>query len=271
MNRASSNLASLAAAATRFGSLALIGLCAVIPVFAGEKTTEPRDPRMRRIVAEFEVAAAGVPRQFRADLVRAVAKCGRDCDREAFVRTLVNSAMLAEQKLTAALQAADRQLKERARAFKGPDGVLGAAGELSRSVARLEMASLRVSAEMTESLAALSGARFGGEPLLTTLQLQLVSLVYITPIDFRVIFTAHVGGGPTGFVHIDGTAPADSTVTVTIACGGVPQTLQAVTNSDGRWGVDATVTLSGSTICTVTATAGTGIGTGNITTEIHFL
>ncbi len=226
---------------------------------------------MRRIVAEFEIAAAGVPRQFRADLARAVAKCGKDCDREAFACTLVNSATSAEQKLTAALQAEDKQLKERARSVKGPDGVLGAAGELSRSVARLEMVALRASSEMTESLAALGGARFGGEPLLTTLQLHLASLVYITPIDFRVIFTARVPGSSTGFAYVGGSAPVGTAVTIVITCGGVQQTLQDVANSSGRWGVDATFTLSGPTTCTVTATAGIGIGAGSITTEIHFL
>jgi hypothetical protein len=264
------SLAGLAAAAERIGSLALIGLFSVIPVIAAEKTTGPRDPRMRRIVAEFDGAAAGVPRQFRADLARALAKCGKECDWEAFAQTLANSATLAEQKLTAALQAADGQLRERARSVKGPDGVLGAPGDLSRGVARLEMTSLRVSTEMTESLAALSGARFGGEPLLTTLQLRVASLVYKTPIDFGLIFTSHVAGSPTGWVHVDGSAPAGSAVTAVITCSGVDQTLQVKTNEIGQWAFSATVALSGSKTCTVTATAGTGIAASSITTEIHF-
>jgi len=271
MNRASSGFAEIAVAARRLSSLVLIGLLTAIPVFAGEKTLEVRDPRMRRIVAEFEVAAAGVPRQFRADVARAVAKCGKDCDWEAFARTLVRSATSSEQKLTASLQSADRQLKERARSVKGPDGTLGAAGDFSRSVARLEMSSLRASTEMTESLSVLKGAGFGGEPLLTTLQLHLASLVYIPPIDFRVILTIRVPGTSTGFVSIGGSAPEGTAVTVVIACGGAQQTLQDVANSIGRWAVDTTFTLSGPTTCTVTATAGIGVGIGSITMEINFL
>jgi hypothetical protein len=269
MNRGSSSFPTIAVAARRSSLLMLIGLLTAIPVFAGEKTTEPRDPMMRRIVAEFELAAAGVPRQFRADLVNSVAKCGKDCDREAFARTLVRSATSSEKKLTALLQAADRQLKERARSVKGPDGVFGAAGDLSRSVARLEMSSLRASTEMTESLSVLKGG-FGGEPLLTTVQLHLASLVYITPIDFGLILTARNPATSTGFVAISGSAPEGTAVTVVITCGGDQQTLQDVADSIGHWGVDATFTLSGPTTCTVTATAGTGIGAGSITTEINF-
>jgi hypothetical protein len=259
-----------AATPGRFSSLALIGLFTVIPISVSEKATAPRDPKMRRIVAELEAAATAVPRRFRSDLARAVAKCGEDCDQEAFARALVNTAGSAEQKLTAALQAADRRLRQRARAVKGPDGALGAAGDLSRSVARLEMVALRASSEMTESLTAMRRAHVGGEPFLTTLQLRIASLVYITPIDFRVILTVHAAGSPTAFVHVDGSAPADSAMTVAITCGGVQQMLQAVASSDGRWGVNATVALSGSASCTVTATAGTGIGAGSITTEILF-
>lgn len=269
MNRGSFSFLTIAVAARRSSLLVLIGLLAAIPVFAGGKTTEVRDPRMRRIVAEFELAAAGVPRQFRADLARAVAKCGQECDREAFARTLVRSATTSEQKLTALLQAADRQLKERARSVKGPDGVFGAAGEFSRSVARLEMSSLRASTEMTESLSVLKGG-FGGEPLLTTLQLHVASLVYITPIDFGLILTSRNPATSTGFVAITGSAPEGTAVTVVITCGGDQQTLQDVANSIGHWGVNATFTLSGPTTCTAKATAGTGIQAGSITTEIPF-
>jgi hypothetical protein len=270
MNRGSSSFPAIAVAARRSSLLILIGLLTAIPVFAGEKTPEPRDPRMRRIVAEFELAAAGVPRQFRADLARAVAKCGKDCDREAFARTLMKSATSSEQKMTALLQAAHRQLKERARSVKGPDGVLGAAGDLSRSVARLEMSSLRASTEMTESLSVLKGAGFGGEPLLTTLQLHVASLVYITPIDFGLILTSRNPVTSTGFVAISGSAPEGTAVTVVITCGGDQQTLHDVANGIGHWGVNATFTLSGPTTCTATATAGTGIQAGSITTEINF-
>ena len=269
MNRVNSSFDAFAVAARRSSLLMLIGLLTAIPVFAGEKPTEVRDSRMRRIVAEFELAASGVPRQFRADLARAVAMCGKDCDREAFARTLVRSATTSEQKLTALLQAADRQLKERARSVKGPDGVFGAAGDLSRSVARLEMSSLRASTEMTESLLVLKGG-FGGEPLLTTLQLHVASLVYITPIDFGLILTSRNPVTSTGFVAISGSAPEGTAVTVVITCGGDQQTVHDVANSIGGWGVSATFTLSGPTTCTATATAGTGIQAGSITTEISF-
>jgi hypothetical protein len=253
------------------GLLGLAGLFLVVPLSAAQKAGEIRDASMRRIVAEVEGAAARVPRQFQTGLARAAAKCGKDCDREALVQAVVKAARSAEQKLTAAIQAADRQLKERARSVKGPDGVLGAPGDLSRSVARLEMTASHASGEMTEAIAALGEAGFGGEPLLTTLELRLASLLYITPIDWRVIFTARSPGTSTGSAYIDGSAPANAPVTVTLTCGGVAQTLKTVTNSEGRWSMTFTATVSGPTTCTATATAGTGINAGSMTFEVHFL
>jgi hypothetical protein len=230
---------------------------------------KPRDPGMRRIVAAFDVAAAGAPRRFRSDLAKALARSRKDRDRESFVLALVKSATLAERRLAAALESADRRLKRRAKAIGGLDGVLGAAGDLSRGVARIEMISLQFSAEMTEGLSVLKGAGFGGEPLLTTLQLRAVSHVYITPINLGLILTSHVPGSPTAWIAITGSAPAGSAVTVVLACGGVQQTLHTTSDGIGTWKVSATVTLSGSSTCIVTATAGTGSATGSITTQIH--
>lgn len=239
-------------------------------VSARGKTARPRDLRMRRIMAEFEAVARGVPRQFRADLARALAKYGKECEPTAFARTLTSRVTVARRKLTAALKAADKQLRERAGALRGADRVLGAAGDLSRAVAGLELLSQRVSAEMTESLTELKGAGFGGQPLLTTLQIQMASLVIITPISIGTVTTVHVGGSPTADVHVDGYGPPNSSVTVVITCGGAHQTLHAKTHRDGGWGVWANVQLPASKTCTVTATAGTGVRTGSVTREIHF-
>ena len=260
---------SLAVAVKPGGLLGLMALL-IAPLAAAEKAGEIRDAAMRRIVAEAEGVAARVPREFRAELTRIAAKCGKGCTPEALVRTIVDAARSSDQKLTAAVKGADRQLKERARSVNGSDGVLGAPGDLSRSITRLEVAASRASGEMTESIAALRGAGFGGEPLLTILQLRLASLVVITPIDLRLILTIHIPSTSTGYAHIEGSAPADAPVTITLTCGGVPQTLKTVTDSNGNWSVQFTVTLSGSTTCTATATAGSGIDAGSITFEVHF-
>jgi hypothetical protein len=131
------------------------------------------------------------------------------------------------------------------------------------------MSSLRASTEMTESLSVLKGG-FGGEPLLTTVQLHLASLVYITPINFGLILTVRFPSTSSGFVSMSGSAPEGTAVTVVITCGGDQQTLQDVADSIGHWGVNATFTLSGPTTCTVKATAGTGIQAGSVTMEINF-
>ena len=257
-------------AVIRCGSMAFMGLVAFVSVSTGEKAPGLRDPGMRRIVAGFESAASAAPRRFRSEVMTAVEKCGTHCDRETVVRAVVDGATRAERELSSALQAAGRRLSDRAKSVRGADAVSGAPGDLTRSIARLETASLRFSAEMSEGLAALKGAGFGGDPFLTTLQVRLASLVYRIPIAFGTIFTVHVLRSPTAWVHVDGYAPADAPVTVSFTCGGAPQTFQALADADGRWGISVTVVLSGSTVCTMTATAGTGISAGTVTTDLHF-
>lgn len=264
-------LSALRLKAARSGGVALAALVAIAAVCAGEPTGVSRDPGMRRIVASFQNTASSVPRRFRTDLAAAVSKCGRDCDREALVRALVEGVTRAQRSLSAALVGADQRLRERARSVHGADGVLGAAGELSRSVASLEMVSLRASSQVTESLAALKGKGFGGQPLLTTVQLRMVSLVYKIPIGLGTTFTLHTVGGPNAYVYMDGYAPSGTPVTVTITCGGGPPlVLESVTSDDGWWSVSSWVELGGATICAVTVSAGTGIGASTLTTELQF-
>ena len=225
---------------------------------------------MRRIVAGFEADASSVPRRFRDDLISSLEKCGRVCDWESLARSVGESVTLAERKLSDARTAAYVRLKERARSLHGGDGVPGAAGDFSRGVASLEMSALRATAQMTEALSVLKGKNFGGQPLLTTLQLRLASLVYRTPIGLSGILTFHVGGSPTAYVHIDGYTLSGAAVKVTITCGGSPLTLETAANDDGRWGVSSTVALAGATTCTATATAGSGPGAGSFTIELNF-
>jgi hypothetical protein len=262
--------------ARRSGCLALVVLLRIVPVFAAvpglalESSPASRDPEMRRIVAKFDAAASSVPRGFRADLTASLARCGRDCDWKSFARSLEESVTLAERKLTDARTAAYGQLKERARSLHGGDAVPGAAGDFSRGIASLEMSALRATAQMTEALSVLKGKNFGGQPLLTTLQLRLASLVYRTPIGWGGTLTFHVAGSPTAYVHIDGYTLSGAAVKVTFTCGGSPLTLETTANDDGRWGVSTTVTLEGTTTCTVTATAGSGPGAGSFTIELNF-
>jgi len=239
-----------------------------VPLSAAEKTN-PRDPEMRRIVAAFGAEAVRMPRQFRADLEKARADCRKDCDLKTFAQTLAKSASQAERQLTAALQAAEKQLKERAKSLKGPDGVLGAAGDWSRAVSSLELAAERVAAEMTESLSVLKGSAFGGQPLLSTLELRLASLVTITPISLGTVFRVHVTGSPTAWIYVDGHAAAGSIVTVSLTCGTATETRIVVTDSAGLWGIEGNFSLGGSLTCLLTATS-TGIAAGSVSRELHF-
>jgi len=248
--------------------VALIGWLTVVPLSAAEKTN-PRDPQMRQIVAAFDAEAVRVPRQFRADLARARADCGTDCDLEKLAHTLAKSASQAERTLTAALQAAETQLKERAKSLKGPDGVLGAAGDWSRAVSSLDLAAERVAADMTESLSVLKGSAFGGQPLLTTLELRLASLVTITPISLRIVFTVHAAGSPTAWIYVFGHAAPGSTVTVNLTCGSATAMRTVVTDSDGLWSIKDNFSLGGSLTCLLTATS-TSIAAGSVSRELHF-
>ena len=221
-----------------------------------DEERQPRDAQMRSSVAEFQAVAKKLTGQFRNDLADVAAECGRGCDPGILIQKVANNASRLEQKLTQAQLSSEAQLRRRAQELGGADSVLGAAGDLSRSLALIDLACLRASADVTESLSVLKEAPVGGESVFLTIRLLLREALReipknVRPIAFLAILT--LSGGSRAFAYIEGSAPEGSAVNVTIACGAMQQTEQAVTNNDARWSVEFTLVGFGPSVCTVTA------------------